>query len=67
MRSMLSMCLLALTIAPPPFVIAYRPLANAVSDRMGGWEGLWGLVGGDGEGDIGLVAAGDLCNPGKVG
>ena len=50
MRSMLSMCLLALTIAPPPFVIAYRPLANAVSDRMGGWEGLQGLVGGDGEG-----------------
>ena len=66
-----SMCLLAAfphyQIAPHPFVIAYRRLANAVSDRLGGCEGLEGLGEGDGEGDGGLVEAGDLCDRVKVG
>ena len=47
-------------------MIAYRRLANAASDRVGGCEGLEGLGEGDGEVDRGLVEAGDLCDPVKV-
>ena len=65
------MCLLAALpsyqIAPHPFLIPYRPLASVASDRVGGCEGLEGLEEGDGEGDKGLVEAGDLCDPVKVG
>ena len=66
-----SMCLLAAfpqhRIAPHPFAIAYRRLANLASDRLGGCEGLEGLWEGDGEGDKELVEAGDLCDRVKVG
>ena len=55
-----------LTALPDPFAIAYRRLANAASEWLGGCEGFEGLGEGDGGGDKGLVEPGDLGERVKV-